>query len=1023
MRKLLLLVFVFIGFVLAAEAQQKVVTGTVTFSEDGMPIVGATVQIKGTLTGVATNLEGRYSIRVGVGEVLTFRYVGRREVEITVGADDVYDVEMEPDYLGLDEVIVIAYGTTRRETYTGSASVVRSETLSRSPTVSVSRALQASAPGVQVVNASGASGAEPVIRIRGVGSITADASPLWVVDGVVDAQVPNVNDIESITVLKDATSASLYGSRAANGVILVTTKRGQEGRTNFSYIAKQSYSTRTTNKFEMLNAAEFYQKSWEGIYNWATDQGMANPAQYAHDNIVPLAGRNPFDIAQPFDNQGNIRPEATLMLDQSWFDLAHRTGVTSEHTLTASGGEGNTNFYFSGTYFETEAITMPDEMQRVMGYMNISTRATDFITVGFTTTLNYQQGNTVKDITNGSGTGYAAYTYPNNVPLYELDENFEPVIGVDGRPLWNWSNLVSMDYNPVAQDEMDPRANRSTSLFSTFNVNVRPLDNLVFDSKVSGRFFNYHDEFFRNPYHGDGKAYGGSSDKFSEDMRRIMTSTTATYDFNVGSSNFSLLGGYETEYAITKDMLASGRGFDIPFSEELSLAAEPFNISSSTEERSMISYFSRLNYSAFDRYYISASFRRDGSSRFGPENRWANFWSASAAWRINQEDFLAGVGWINDLRLRASYGINGNQAVPPYAFLPVYTIGVNNYDYNVGMVASRLGNPRLRWERNEVLNVGVDFTLFRFLRGSVEFFDRNTVDLLQNMPIAPSTGFTSILSNVGGLNNRGVELELHTTNLDLPNFVWLTDFNISKYRNQITALSQDEIITAGAKRWAVGNSLYVWYMREYAGVDPDTGEAMWYMDIVDAEGDPTGERETTTDYSAATRYELGESLPTLYGGLTNSFIIHRNLNFSFQLYWSLGGKVYNSLMQQTMNDGSRYGHQLNKEVLNSWQEPGDDTDVPRFVYGNNTQSNATSSRFLEDGSYLRMRNVNLNYNLPVDWVRSVGLSSANVFVNADNLFVLTRYAGHDPEQGLGGTTNTTLVPNVRTFTFGLNVTF
>jgi TonB-linked SusC/RagA family outer membrane protein len=1022
MRKLLMLIFMFCGLVLAVNAQQKTVTGTVTGSDDGLAIIGATVQIKGTTTGVPTDLSGKYTIAVPQGAVLQIRYVGMRTQEITVGSENVYDVVLEPDFLRVDEVVVVAYGTTRKESFTGSAAVVRSDQLAKSPTTSVVKALQANATGVHVVTSNSASNAEPIIRIRGIGSITADANPLWVVDGIVGASVPNLNDVESVTVLKDAAAASLYGSRAANGVIVVTTKKGVQGKTRFTYLGKQSYSTRTTNKFEMLNASEFMQKSWEGLYNYAVDQSNANPAAYAHANLNLLAGKNPFNVAQPFDDNGNLVSGAKLMLDQSWFDLAFKTGVISEHNLTASGGDGNTKFYFSGSYVDQKAITVPDELQRFMGHINVTTQVNKKVSVGYTSTLRHQMGNTIKDITNGSGTGYTAYTYPNNVPLYQLDSNFQPEIGADGKPIWNWDNLVSKDYNSIAQNELDPRGSRSTNVFNSFNVNWKLLEGLVFDTKVSGRLYNYNDDSFRNPYHGDGKAYGGSSTKGSDDNRSYFTSTTLNYDKSFGSHNIGVLAGYETEYNISKSLTAYARGYDIPFSDEFSIAAEPFGTPvSSTVETSMISYFSRVNYTLSDKYYVSGSYRRDGSSRFGPNVRWADFWSASASWRVSQEDFLAGVSWLDDFKVRASYGTNGNQAVPAYAYLPTFALG-NVYDGNIGMIHNRLPNYDLRWEKNKILNVGFDFGIFTKLRGSFEYFDRLSDDLLQNKPLPPSTGFTSILSNVGGLKNKGFEIELHSTNVESPNFVWLTDFNFTKFTNEITALSQEEIIS-GTKRWVVGNSLYTWYLREYAGVDPTNGRALWYKDILDTDGKPTGERETTNSYSAATRYELGQSVPDFYGSLTNSFIIMKDVNFSFQFYWSVGGKLYNSLRQQTMNDGSRYGHQLNKEVLDSWKAPGDETDVPRFVYNNGTQSNMESSRFLEDGSFVRMRNINLSYSLPRQLLGGTGLDAASVFINGDNLFVLTKYKGNDPEQGLSGLTNTTDIPNVRTVTFGINLSF
>ncbi len=1029
MRKLLLFVFVFGVSALLLQAQ-KTVTGTVVSNEDNLPVPGATVMIKGTTLGVNTDPDGRFSITAPEGARLEIRFLGMKTAEVVVDSRSDYNVILYTDLLGVDEVVVVAYGVTKKESYTGAASVVKSDQLIATPTTSVVKALQANATGVHVVNANGASDSEPIIRIRGTGSITASSSPLWVVDGIAGGTVPNLNDIETVTVLKDAAASSLYGSRAANGVILVTTKKGQAGKTIFTYRGKQSWSTRTTNKFEMLNASEYMQKSWEGLYNYATDLGedlygtadnYTSPANYAHRNLVLLAGKNPFNITQPFDDNGNLLPNATLMYDESWFDLAHRTGNIAEHNLTAQGGDEKTRFYFSGTYYKQKAITVPDEVTRAMGYISLETQVNKRIKVGTSSILKYSEGNTVKDITNGSGTGYAAYTYPNNVPLYELDENFEPVIGDDGKPAYNWNNLVSKDYNPIAQTILDPRGNRKTSISQTLNFNWKILEGLVFDTKGNGKIDYTNTDDFRNPYHGDGKAYQGSSDKNTSDARTLFTSSTLTYDKTLSDLHFNLLGGYETEKYILKTVQVSARGFDVPFSDELNIASAPFGYGSSTTETSMLSYFSRLLVDFRDRYYLQGSFRRDGSSRFGPRVRWGNFWSISGSWRISEESFLSDISWLDDLKIRAGYGTNGNQAVPPYAYLPTYGLGYN-YDYYVGMVHNRLPNYDLGWEKNVTTNVALEFGILQKIRGSVEWFDRLSDDLLMDKPLPPSTGFTSILSNIGGLRNRGIEAELHITTMANPNFVWLTDVNFSTFKNEITALSQEEIIS-GTKRWIVGNSLYTWYIQEYAGVDPDTGDALWYKNILDGEGNPTGERETTNDYNEADRFELGQSIPDFYGSLTNSFTIFDNFNFSFQFYWSVGGKIYNNLMQTTMHDGERYGQQLNKEVLNSWQEPGDDTDVPRFVYNNSTRSNYQSSRFLEDASFLRLRNVSLSYDLPKRILGNSGIDNASVFVNGDNVLVFTNFKGNDPEQGLSGLITTTEVPNVRTFTVGLSLSF
>jgi TonB-linked SusC/RagA family outer membrane protein len=1017
MKRLLLLLFVLCGILLSVDAQTRAITGTVKSSEDGLPIISATVQIKGTTIGAVSDLNGKFQIVVPEGATLQFRYVGMKTREVVIGKSDVVDVQLDYDLLGVDEVVVVAYGVTKKESYTGAASVVKADALAKTPTVSIAKALQANASGVQVVNTSGSSTAEPTIRIRGIGSITASSDPLWVVDGVVGATQPNINDIESITVLKDAASASLYGSRAANGVILVNTKRGSTGNTIFSYTAKQSYQWRTTNKFQMLNSGEFYQKSWEGLYNYRLSRGYtaAQSATYANTYIVARAGKNPFDLASPIADDGSIKPDAKLMMDESWFDLAHRTGTVQEHNLSASGGDDKTKFYFSGTYYNLKAITRPDELKKLMGHINVTSKVGKNVRVGYTATLNYQMGNTVKDITNGSGTGYAAYAYPNNVPLYQLDTDFKPITGTDGLPQWNWFNLVSKDYNPIAQNTLDPRGHRSNSVFNSVNLNWTIIKDLVFDTKVSGRLTNYNSDEFTNPFHGDGKATGGSSEKNQNDSRRYMTTSTLTLDKKLFSNhNLNLLVGYETEYYIFKSLYSAGQGYDVPFSDELDIAAKPYGIGSATTESALISYLSRLNYSIADKYYFSGSYRRDGSSRFSPTARYADFWSVSGSWRINQESFLSGVTWLNDLKLRSSYGTSGNQAIPEYAYYPTFGLG-NNYNYYVGMTHNSLSNYGLTWEKNKELNIGIEFGVFNKLRGTVEYFDRNTDGLLLNKPLAPSVGFTSKLENIGAMNNRGFEIELRSTNITRTNFLWLTDFNISHYKNKITALSQEEIISNN-KRWVIGNSLYEWYLREYAGVDPADGKAMWYKDVVDGSGNSTGEKVTTKNYSESTRYELGKSIPDYYGSITNSFTFFKDISFSFQLYWSLGGKIYNSLMQQTMNDGSRYGMQLNKKALESWKKPGDITDVPQFIYSNTTQSSSTSSRFLEDGSFMRLRNVNLTYTLPKNLVSKLKLQGATIFVNGDNLFVLTKFQGNDPEQGFSGTTNTTAVPNVRTLT-------
>ncbi|MBV7441860.1 TonB-dependent receptor [Weeksellaceae bacterium TAE3-ERU29] len=1016
-----------IGFLclsLYAFGQQKPITGQVIDS-NGFPVQDAYVHVEGTENGVYTDENGNYTIQAKPGDIITIDFIGLESKSVKVDQANQYNVKLAngEKQINLEDLIVIGYGTSTSEALTGSASVVNKEELAKAPTVSIEKALQATTPGLQVASGSGAAGSGADIRIRGIGSLKAGSSPLWVVDGVVGAPIPNMEDVLSVTVLKDAAASSIYGSRAANGVILVSTKSGKNGRTNFDFQAKYSISSNTQNKFRLLNSAEFYKVSWQGLYAFAISQGASETeaAEYAHANLEAQAGRNPYDVAQPYDNNGNLVNGANLMLNQDWYDLVHRNGVTSQYDLSANGGNDKTKFYFSLGYYDQKGIVRPDFYSRYTAQANISNQVSDKLKIGFKTTLKRTSSEGVIDAGSGTSTGFAGFLYPNNVSLYQLDKDFNIVYGADGKPLYNWDNKVSRDYNPIGLAELNKFSSNSITAFASVNLNYQILKDLVFDTNFSSDYYNTKSNLFQTKEHGDGAGVGGSSRKDVDESLRYISSSTLTYDKTFKEKhNINALLGYEVEAYEYTSLTAAAKGYEFNFSDELSVGTEPRNVSSSTRENRMIGAFSRLNYNFDKKYYTSFSIRRDASSKFAPAKRWGTFWSASAAWRITQEEFLKNSKWLDNLKLKASYGTNGNAGIDPYLYLPLYSLG-GNYNSASGLVHTQLSSPFLRWEKNIMVNAGVEFGLFGVLDGSVEWFTRASDDLLSDKPLPYSTGWASVAENIGGIKNTGVEITLNSTNIRTKDFEWTTNFNISHYKNEITSLSQKEIIRDDGKVWREGKDAYAWYMREYAGVDHNTGEAQWYTDVTDAAGNVTG-REITKDYAKATRYVLGSSLPDFYGALTNTFS-YKNFSLGVQFYFSVGGKIYDNLEAMTMKDGSEYGHQLNVKVLDAWRPDNRDSNIPQFIYNNTSQSNAFSSRFLYDASFLRLRNLSLNYDMPLDYVEKAGLQSVKLFINVENLYTFTKYEGLDPEQGLSGTSGFSKIPNVKTFTFGARLGF
>ena len=1020
--------------------------GNVVSGEDGSPVIGATVKVAGTSKVAVTDINGNFAINAPAGAKLEISYVGMNPMSVKAGQN--LKIELQPDNHSLDDVVVVAYGAAKKNALTGSVASVSSDVLDKTPTASFEKALQGATAGVQVESLSGQPGSMSQVRIRGIGSMSASSSPLYVIDGVAISSASiskvsdieygdagsnplaslNPSDIESISVLKDASAASLYGSRAANGVVIITTKKGKSGAPKVDFKAQISASSLPSGGYDLMNASDHYKLYYQGFYTQNIESGLDAATASANANASVQAmygGFNPFNVANPFSGTGTLASGAKLLYDTDYLDELYRTAKTEQYDLSVSGGNSRSNYYLSLGYLDQEGIGIGSNLTRYSVRANMDSKVKSWLTIGLNSTLSVNNQNTPPGGGKGASPLTNALFMPNGVPLYQLDANGNKTYDSEGNVQYNWTNPIFNDMNALALSQMDSYNTK------TYRALVNPyVDFNIFGvhwkTSLSYDYTNLDETKWYNPYHGDGAACEGRLYKYNiYDITKTLTSTL-NYAFSINREhNVSLMAGYEVynnKYSYT---LAHATGFSDDTMKELSMASTPYATKSKTDKERMVSWFGRVGYDYKDRYYASFSLRSDGSSRFAPGHQWGTFWSAGLNWRLNQEKFLKDVKWIDDLKLRASYGTSGNkQSNYLYGYQGLYDSG-SNYNGQNGITHGQLPNDYLSWEKSKNFNVGVDFSFFGRLSGSVEYYNKSSNALLLDQPMAPSTGFESAISNLGGMRNRGVEIDLHSTNISSNNFTWRTDFNIAFNSNKITSYPQEEEIV-GTKIRTVGYSIYEFYMKEWAGVDQTNGDPLWYVDETDDQGNVTG-RTTTNDYSKADKYKLGSALPKATGGLTNSFT-YKGVNLSFLLTYGFGGKVYDGYEAYLCNDGNKTGYQAISQQADSWTTENTNAKNPKFVPNNSNNSNATSSRFLHDADFIKLKNISLSYTLPKQLVSKAQLENVRLYVSADNLKVWNldkSFRGYDVE--LGGVTGVLdgggTVPLARTFTAGINVTF
>ena len=1038
-QKLLLIFMVTVLSYFNAIAQNKTITGKVVDADDGLPLPGVSIKLKGTTQVTQTTGQGTFSISVPQNaEALILSYVGYTEQEVKITGQTL-TIRLVSSAKNLQDVMIIGYGTVKKENFTGSAAVVKEDVLKDRPVTSFEKALQGAAAGVQVTSVSGQPGATSTVRIRGVGSFTASSTPLYVVDGIAItngdlssvAQTSDVlssinpNDIASITVLKDATAAAIYGSRAANGVVLITTKQGKAGQTKLNLSTYTGYSYQAVDKHEVMDATQYYKTYWDVYYAQRLAAGLAPDAAATAANGLTNSKLvvNPYNTANPYTGNGVLANGASLLYDTNWRDEVLRRGVTKNIDLSASGGNDKTKFFISGGYFEQNGIVIRSDFNRYSSKLNVNTDVTDFLKVGINNSLSRTTQNTPAGSTGSDNPVNFADQTANIYPLYVRDANGNVVFDLSGNPVYNYVNPVTPDFNPVGLSKLNEYNTITSRVISSPFAEVRFLKDFTAKTMVAVDYINNRERQFYNMEHGDGFSVKGRGYRYTREDVTVTFQNTLTYNKTFDKHSFNALLGQEA-YRTKQDYIyAQATGFPFPGTSELIAASTPTTTQSYYTQKRLSSYFSRLEYNYDTKYYLSGSLRRDGSSVFGADNKFGTFYSIGGAWRIGREDFLKDLNWLDELKLRASYGTSGNDRIERYASQSLYALG-KNYEGQSGINYFQLPNPDLRWEQNSTVDVGVEFALFKGkLSGEVSYYKRGSEGILFDQPVSQLTGFRTLTTNLASMDNYGIEVLLNGNPVKTKDFDWNISFNITSNKNKINKMTQSEVIDANdaTKRWTVGGSRYDWYLREYAGVDQADGRPMWYMDEV-INGQATGNRITTKNWSTATRYNnFGSSLPKFTGGLNNTFR-YKEFDLSIFTYFSTGGKIYDTLYGNLMHSGASVGKQLSIDNYNSWQKPGDVTDVPRFVINNTDLGNSQSSRFLYDGSFMRVKNITLGYSLKKNWLEAIHLSTLRLYVTAENPFTWAKHKGMDPESALTGLTNND-IPNVKTFTLGLNVGF
>ncbi len=972
---------------------QKEVSGVITSAEDGQPVIGASILVKGTSTGTVTDIDGRYTLAVpGDDAVLVISYTGLKTLEITVGNRTRIDVVMESSIAFLDEIVVTGYGTQGRRVLTSAVSSVKAEDIQNLPSASVDQLVQGRAAGVQISANSGTPGGGMFVRVRGTTSITASSDPLYVIDGIPVVSAPlesqgtggqrtnpladlNPADIESVEVLKDASATAIYGARAANGVVLITTKRGkksQNARVTFNAFAGNQTLWRSPSDL-LVNAAEF-----EALINESRQNNGAAP-------LYPNANSGKYDT--------------------DWNSYIFEDAPMYNADLSLSGGSDRVRYFISGNYFDQDGILKGTKFTRYTGRINLDFNATDKIKLGTSVLYSRNDRARIGNDDNISGAMGGAYFLPPNIPPFQNDGSF---------------TKFSIFENPLAVVQYDDRQMAVNRILANVYAEWEILPYLTFKTSGSVDYNEIKEDNYAPTQLNTGVAVGGSAVSAVTLDDNLIWENILTFQKGLGGEHYlTVLLGQSVQTSRNEFTRASGQGF--PSNDFRRITSAAIQTSSSTgTEWGIASLFGRINYDFAGKYIVTVNVRRDGSSRFGEEYRWGTFPSVGVAWRLSQESFFPQGGFINELKLRGSYGITGNQSgIDNFASLGLWTGGAN-YTTSAGTRPQQLANPNLKWEETSQIDIGLDLGILNErIVLNFDWYNKYTRDLLLEVPLPRTTGFSSQFQNFGEVENTGWEFTINAVPFQNKDFNWEISFNVAHNKAIVRKLfAPIEIYNRSPFRLEEGQPIFSFWFHEQLFVDPQTGDPVWRT--------VNGDSRTETFNTGRDRFFVGNAQPDLFGGINNT-ITYKGFDFAMFWQYSLGNEQLNWTRFFMEHGGTRNTNFLRSQ-LDRWQKPGDITEVPRMA-AKNYAGDLRPSRLVEDGSYIRLKNITLGYTLPSNLTQKFGIQRLRLYATGQNVITITDYSGLDPE--LTGTAATILTQGIEFFTFpqpriftgGLTVTF
>lgn len=1077
MKRLLLLLAVCTACISGVWAQTQAISGKVVDASTGEPVIGASVVVEGTSTGSITDVDGEFTVECAPGAKLMVSFIGMKTVEVE--AKNGIVVELAEATSELDEVMVVAFGTTTKKSFTGSASVVKSEDIEKRQASNVTSTLAGTVAGVQSVSNNGQPGTLSSIRIRGIGSMNASNKPLYVIDGMpadddLVASISN-SDIESVTVLKDAASNALYGARGANGVVLITTKRGSTRDAKITVEGKWGNNQRALPNYNvMTDPGMYYEKFYEAMYMSQIANGEAAAHAYANRNLLNHnnggLGYLVYTIPEGqtlIGTNGKLNPGAVLgyndgehyYIPDNWFDELFKTNnLRQEYNLNISGSSDKFNYYSSFSFLDDSGLMENSDYARFTARVAVDYQAKKWLKISTNMAYAHSDQHYPDDQTNSGSSGNLFYVSNFMAPIYPLyirDANGLIMKDHNGFTMYDYGDATEANFvrafmnqsNPASAIELNKSLLKNDMFSGNFTAAAELYDGLKATAKVAVGYVGVRYQSTLNPYYGQFANMGGQAQVEADRMFTLNQQYLLTYVKDFGAHSVDLLAGYESyQYTSSYVYGVKTKLFNPDMAEVDNAILQP-NTGSATSRYATQGLLAQAKYDYDNKYYVSASYRRDGSSRFAPGHRWGNFWSVGAAWDIKSEAFMDAAEQVDLLKLKLSYGVQGNDDLGGYyPYADQYALAENNGTFSATL--SYKGNDEITWETSHNLNGGLDFSFFgERLNGTIEGYWRRTVDMLYFKPVRPSLGYSSLPINIGSLSNAGVELELSGDIVKTKNVTWNIYANVSYNKNKILELDPSlggEWIS-GSTIFREGENINQFYIREYAGVNPETGAPQWYIDqekvqkdadgkpmkdekgnpiiVKDANGNPVMEKVTTEKWSDATQYAQGDLLPKVYGGFGTSLNVY-GVDLSVAFNYQLGGKLYDYTYASLMHSGyGRAGTNWHADILNSWTPENTDTDVPR-VNTADQYTTSMSDRFLVSSNYLSLQNITLGYTLPSKWTKKLQIEKLRVYAVADNVALFAARQGLDPRQAYGMSAETSSVYSpIRSVSGGISITF